>query len=276
MLLLPPLSLLLSVQCDEVTGAANRGGTITKSYFDVLGICCPSEVPLIEKILKPIDGVYKVSVIVPSRTVIVEHDPHLISQFQIVKALNQARLEATIRAYGTDKVINKWPSPYILACGMFLLISLLQIFFRPLQWLAIAAVAVGLPPILLRSIAAIRRCTLDINILMLIAVGGAVALRDFSEAGFIVFLFTIAEWLETMASHKATTGMSALMSMAPQKAILAETGQVVDARDVKVNTILAVKSPIDGICGLRKSEVRANIPRGQTSPICCVGRYPQH
>ncbi|KAJ0985173.1 hypothetical protein J5N97_003529 [Dioscorea zingiberensis] len=242
-----------------------------KSYFDVLGLCCTSEVPLIEKILKPIAGVQKVSVIVPSRTVIVVHDTLLVSQLDIVKALNQARLEATVRNYGTGKIVNKWPSPYILACGLLLLISVFHLLFRPLRWLAVAAVAVGILPIVLRSIAAIRRFTLDINILMLIAVGGALALRDYTEAGFIVFLFTIAEWLETMASHKATAGMSALMSLAPQKAILAETGQVVDARDVKVNTVLAVKAgeviPIDGVVVEGHSEVDERTLTGESIPV---------
>nr|GMD79010.1 cadmium/zinc-transporting ATPase HMA3-like isoform X2 [Ipomoea batatas]GMD79012.1 cadmium/zinc-transporting ATPase HMA3-like isoform X2 [Ipomoea batatas] len=54
-----------------------------KSYFDVLGICCPSEVPLIDKILKPLDGVHDVSVIVTTKTVVVVHDPLLITQHQI-------------------------------------------------------------------------------------------------------------------------------------------------------------------------------------------------
>ncbi|KAI3496267.1 hypothetical protein L1887_38624 [Cichorium endivia] len=56
---------------------------LQKSYFDVLGLCCSSEVPLIEKILKPLEGVHHVSIIIPSRTVIVVHDAALISQFQI-------------------------------------------------------------------------------------------------------------------------------------------------------------------------------------------------
>lgn len=58
---------------------------LEKSYFDVLGLCCSSEVPLIEKLLKPLDGVHHVSVIVPTRTVIVLHDVSLISTFQIGK-----------------------------------------------------------------------------------------------------------------------------------------------------------------------------------------------
>ncbi|XP_008798128.1 putative inactive cadmium/zinc-transporting ATPase HMA3 [Phoenix dactylifera] len=254
-------------------GNDKRNGEVRyqKSYFDVLGLCCSSEVPLIEKILKPLDGIQKVSVIVPSKTVIVVHDSLLISPLQIVKALNQARLEATIRAYGTDNIIKKWPSPYILACGVLLLVSLFKRFFHPLQWFALAAVVVGMPPIIFRSIAAVRRYTLDINILMLIAVGGAVALGDYSEAGFIVFLFTVAEWLEARASGKATAGMSLLMNMAPQKAVLAETGQVVDARDVKVNTIVAVKAgeviPIDGVVVDGRSEVDERSLTGESFPV---------
>ncbi|URE37834.1 E1-E2 ATPase [Musa troglodytarum] len=255
-----------------------------KSYFDVLGLCCSSEVPLIEKILKPLSGVQKVSVIVPSKTVIVVHDSLLISQHEILKALNQARLEATVRAYGSAEITKKWPSPYILACGVLLVVSLFKRFFHPLRWFAIAAVLVGINPIILRGIAAIRRLTLDINILLLIAalshakfpmfkmeVGGAVALRDYSEAAFVVFLFTIAEWLESRASHKATAGMSSLMSMAPQKAVLAETGQIVDIEDVEVNTIIAVKAgeviPIDGIVVDGQSEVDERSLTGESLPV---------
>lgn len=88
-----------------------------------------------------------------------------------VKALNQARLEASVRAYGngSEKITNKWPSPYVLLCGLLLVVSLFEHFWHPLKWFALVAVAAGLPPIVLRSIAAIRRLTLDVNILMLIA-----------------------------------------------------------------------------------------------------------
>jgi len=35
-----------------------------------------------------------------------------------------------------------------------------------------------------------------------LAVCGTAALRDFWEAGVIIFLFSIAQWLETRATHK--------------------------------------------------------------------------
>ncbi|KAL4590075.1 hypothetical protein LXL04_002994 [Taraxacum kok-saghyz] len=244
---------------------------LEKSYFDVLGLCCSSEVPLIEKILRPIEGVHEVSVIVPSRTVIVLHDPVLVSQHQIVKALNQARLEANVRVKGDTNYRNKWPSPFAVACGVLLLLSFLSYFFPPLKWLALAAVAVGVIPILLKSFASLRNFRLDVNTLMLIAVGGSIFLKDYWEAGTIVFLFTTAEWLEARAGHKATAVMSSLMNMAPQKAILASNGVEVNANEVMVNTKLSVKAgdviPIDGIVVQGRCEVDEKALTGESFPV---------
>ncbi|KAK8550098.1 hypothetical protein V6N13_118631 [Hibiscus sabdariffa] len=244
---------------------------LQKSYFDVLGLCCSSEVPLIENILKSIEGVKQVSVIVPTRTVIVLHDNLLVSQLQIVKALNQARLEANVRAHGEIKYQKKWPSPFAIACGLLLLISLFKYVFRPLQWVAVAAVLVGVFPILFKGYAAITHFRLDINILMLIAVVGSIAMKDYTEAATIVFLFTTAEWLESRASHKATAVMSSLMSISPQKAVIAESGEEVDADEVKLNTVLAVKAgeviPIDGIVVDGKCEVDEKTLTGESLPV---------
>ncbi|GKV20545.1 hypothetical protein SLEP1_g30646 [Rubroshorea leprosula] len=251
--------------------AAGERNKLQKSYFDVLGLCCSSEVSLIEKILKPLDGVKEVSVIVPSRTVIVVHDSLLISQLQIVKALNEARLEANVRAYGGRNYRRKWPSPFAVACGVLLALSFLKYVFPPFKWLAVAAAAVGIYPIVLKGYAALRNLRIDVNILMLIAVIGTIAMKDYIEAGTIVFLFTTSEWLESRASHKATTVMSSLMSIAPQKAVIAETGEEVNAGEVKLNTILAVKAgeviPIDGIVVDGKCEVDEKTLTGESFPV---------
>ncbi|KAF7838010.1 putative inactive cadmium/zinc-transporting ATPase HMA3 isoform X2 [Senna tora] len=175
---------------------------VQKSYFDVMGLCCSSEVPLIENILKPLDGIKNISVIVPSRTLIVVHDTLLLSQLQIVKALNDARLEANVRVYGEEKQKMKWPSPYSIASGILLLVSLLKFVYPPLGYVALGAVAAGILPIILKAIASVRNLRLDINILMIIAVVGTIALGDYLEAATIVFLFSIAEWLEARASHR--------------------------------------------------------------------------
>ncbi|KAL2960834.1 hypothetical protein AAZX31_17G058500 [Glycine max] len=241
-----------------------------KSYFDVLGLCCSSEVPLIENILRPLQGIKEVSVIVPSRTVIVVHDTLVISQLQIVKALNEARLEANIRVYGDEKHQKRWPSPYSIASGVLLLLSL-KFVFHPLKYLALGAVAVAVYPLILKAIVSIRNLRLDINILMLIAVIGTISMNHYLEAGTIVFLFSIAQWLESRASHKATAVMSSLMNIAPQKAVIAETGEVVDADEVKINTVLEVKAgkviPIDGVVIDGICEVDEKKLTGESFPV---------
>ncbi|CAI0450659.1 unnamed protein product [Linum tenue] len=245
--------------------------TLQKSYFDVLGICCSSEVPMIENILKPLAGVTEVSVIVPTRTVIVVHDAQVVSDLDIVKALNRARLQANVRVDGKGRSEKHWPSPYAVGSGILLLLSFVQFAYRPFRWVALGAVAVGIVPVMLKCVVSVRSLRIDTNILVLIAVAGTVGMGDYIEAGTIVFLFTIAEWLESRASHKAKAAMSVLMSMAPQKAVLAETGEEVEVDKVELNTILAVKAgetiPIDGIVVNGQCEVDEKTLTGESFPV---------
>ncbi|CAJ1975904.1 unnamed protein product [Sphenostylis stenocarpa] len=315
-----------------------------RSSFEVLGMCCATEAALVERILKPLHGVKHVSVIVPTRTVTVVHDVLFISVLQIASfiasiyensscqtlvevlasdALNAARLEASLKVQGETDNEKKWPDLPTMVCGLFLALSFLKYVYHPLEWLALGSVFIGFPKVLLRAIASIRALTLNINILVLLAVCSTAALQDFWEAGVIIFLFSIAQWLETRATHKVTTAgllfvytpllscdseefvfsslwdtlitvklfnthlilqenisfeyvmakvaMSSLTSMAPQKAVIAESGERVDVNDVKINTILAVKAgdaiPLDGIVVEGKCEVDEKMLTGESLPV---------
>ncbi|XP_041001682.1 putative inactive cadmium/zinc-transporting ATPase HMA3 [Juglans microcarpa x Juglans regia] len=244
---------------------------LKKSYFEVLGLCCASEVTLVERILKSLNGVKEISVILPTKTLIVVHDTVFISEIQVVDALNKARLEATVRPKEESSFQNRWPAPSTMVCGLLLALSFLKYIYHPLGWLALAAVIVGLPSLVLRSIASIRNLTLNINILVLMAVVGTLALQDYWEAGTVVFLYSIAQWLESRASYKAMATMSSLMSMAPQKATIAETGEHVDVNVVELDTVLAVKAgnviPLDGVIVEGKCEVDEKMLTGESFPV---------
>lgn len=65
--------------------------------------------------------------------------------------------------------------------------------------------------------------------------------------------------------------MSSLMRLAPQKATIAESGEVVDVRDVKLKSVLSVKAgeviPIDGIVVEGNCEVDEKTLSGETFPV---------
>jgi Cd2+/Zn2+-exporting ATPase len=89
--------------------------------------------------------------------------------YATVKALNDASMGASVHQRGQWKAGRKWPSPWTIASGLLLGVSFFQYLYHPLRWVALGSVAVGIPPLVIRSIAAMKSFILDINILMLIA-----------------------------------------------------------------------------------------------------------
>jgi Cd2+/Zn2+-exporting ATPase len=78
----PPESTTLGREDEMVTMTIPlkfRDSGLGKTTLDVMGICCPNEVPLIKKLLQPIPGVEEVSVNVTSKTVTVLHDQFLVT-----------------------------------------------------------------------------------------------------------------------------------------------------------------------------------------------------
>lgn len=246
-------------------------GEVQKTMIDVLGICCPAEVPLVKKILDPVPGVREVSVNVTSKIVTVHHDSVAVSPAKLVRLLNDAQLEASLHIRGEWKAAHKWPTPYTIASGVLVTIAMLHYVFGPLKWVALGAVAVGLPPIVMKSFQSLRRFVLDINILMLIAVAGSIALGDYVEAGLIVFLFTLADWLESRSTDKARMAISSVANLAPQNAVLADTGARIAVSEVKVGTRLSVKAgesiPIDGVVVSGGSSVDESSLTGESFPV---------
>nr|GMC65039.1 putative inactive cadmium/zinc-transporting ATPase HMA3 [Ipomoea batatas] len=100
---------------------------------------------------------------------------------------------------------------------------------------------------------------------------GSIALQDYWEAATIAFLFTIAEWLESRATHQAVAVLSSLVDVVPQRAVLAETGEELNADKVELNTLLSVKTgemvPIDGIVVEGECEVDEKTLTGEPFPV---------
>lgn len=89
--------------------------------------------------------------------------------FLTAKALNQARLEASVIPFGETRMKSQWPSPFTIVSGVFLALSFLKYLYGLLEFLAIVSVLAGVFPILAKAVASVTRFRLDINALTLIA-----------------------------------------------------------------------------------------------------------
>lgn len=85
------------------------------------------------------------------------------------------------------------------------------------------------------------------------------------------FFYTLNQSIHIISMYQANAERSALMSIVPQKAIVAETGQEVDVNDVKIDTIIAIKAgesiPIDGIVVDGDCEVDEKTLTGESYPV---------
>jgi Cd2+/Zn2+-exporting ATPase len=82
-------------------------------------------------------------------------------------------------------------------------------------WVFAAAFAIALPIPAVRAWRAIRVGSLDINTLMVIAASGAIAIGQLAEAATVVFLFAVAQMLETRTLDRARHAIRALMDLTP-------------------------------------------------------------
>jgi len=115
--------------------------------------------------------------------------------------------------------------------------------------------------------------SLDINVLMLVAVVGAVALGQWSEAAAVVFLFAFAQTLEARTMERARTAVRALMALTPAEVLVRDqAGERTLAVDlVKPGAIIVVKPgeklPLDGEVVAGVSAVNQATVTGESIPV---------
>ncbi|MFP5380171.1 MAG: heavy metal translocating P-type ATPase, partial [Vicinamibacteria bacterium] len=124
-----------------------------------------------------------------------------------------------------------------------------------------------------RAVASLRARSLDIHVLMVVAVLGAFAIGEWAEAGTVVFLFAIAQWLESRTMERARESIRALMELAPAEARVRhgehEHRTAVDA--VAPGAVMVVKPgekfPLDGVVLAGRSEVNQAPITGESLPV---------
>ncbi|MBK9240785.1 MAG: heavy metal translocating P-type ATPase [Acidobacteria bacterium] len=120
---------------------------------------------------------------------------------------------------------------------------------------------------------AVRRLRPDMNLLMTVAVIGAVAIGEWFEAATVSFLFGVSLALEAWSVGRARRAIEALMELAPPMARLLTNGvpNEVSPDVVAVGSLLLVKPgekiPLDGLVVRGTSDVNQAPITGESVPV---------
>ncbi|HET7220782.1 MAG TPA: heavy metal translocating P-type ATPase, partial [Vicinamibacterales bacterium] len=153
---------------------------------------------------------------------------------------------------------------------------LLQFLGAPALWtIGLCAVAVVLAgtQTVRRAWGSILARRLDMHVLMMIAVVGAMVLGEWTEGASVVFLFALAQMLEARAMERARGAIRALMDLAPVQALVIRRGveMQVPVDEVAVGDLVIVrpgeKIPLDGIVRRGTSAVNQAPITGESLPV---------
>jgi Cd2+/Zn2+-exporting ATPase len=111
----------------------------------------------------------------------------------------------------------------VIVSGLVLALAYLESWLLPYgsRIAFLAAAAIGAFPVVRRALSALRHGQVfTIEMLMSIAVIGAVAIGATEEAALVVFLFAVGELLEGVAAGRARAGIKSLATLAPTTALL--------------------------------------------------------
>ncbi|MEO8685718.1 MAG: heavy metal translocating P-type ATPase, partial [Devosia sp.] len=146
---------------------------------------------------------------------------------------------------------------FAVVCGVLLAAAFLASFATTFpSWVSltlyICAYGFGGYYLLRDAIASIRLGRLEIDVLMLVAAGGAAALDKWAEGALLLFLFSIGHSLEHYAMGRARRAIEALAKLAPPTAEVRRKGKVteVGVTDLVVGDIIVIRPntriPADG------------------------------
>ena len=138
---------------------------------------------------------------------------------------------------------------------------------------ALVATVLGLIIIAPGIKAAVLKRSVDINILMLIAVLGAWVLGESVEAAAVLLFFSVGEWLEEFATDRNRSSIEKLMDLTPQTVRVWQNGQVLEVPCEQVALASTVilrpgdRVPLDGMVAQGSATVDESPITGESMPV---------
>jgi Cd2+/Zn2+-exporting ATPase len=250
-----------------------------ESTFKIEGMDCHEEVAIIEHRLKRLAGLEALDADVLGQRLRIKYDAARLSTASIAEAVAQTGMRAWLEHEEAAPVAASAASRgrLVILSGVLFAAGLLMeragVGGRAQSIpFALSIVSGGIFTVR-RALISARAGALDINVLMVVAVIGAIILGEWSEAASVTFLFALAQLLEARAMDRARGAISALMELAPAEAVVRRGSQElrVGIDDVDIGEIVLVrpgeKIPLDGRVSAGDSHVNQAPVTGESLPV---------
>ncbi|PHM37082.1 heavy metal-transporting ATPase [Xenorhabdus mauleonii] len=210
------------------------------------GMDCPSCAGKIENAVKKLPEAKQVKVLFTTEKLVVDSD------IDIRSSVEQAVKQAGFEIRETDAVsklpstANHWKTfaPILTLAALMLISWGVSGISAPAGQIAfIITTLIGLYPVATKAFKLIRSGTpFAIETLMSVAAIGALFIDATTEAAMVILLFKLGEVLESYAAGRARRGVSALMALVPDKALLVKEGKkvTVSATELRPGDIIEV------------------------------------
>ncbi len=252
---------------------------VQETAFIITGMDCADESRPIEKELMRLQGIQDISFNLIANKLTVRHT---IPENKIISALKRIGFDA--RSENKSQILTRFSlwrkyklliltilSGVFAISGMILNLTNFQnTVILPFFLVAVISGGIYIFP---KGLVEARNLRLGMNFLMSLAVIGALFIGEWSEAAMVVFLFTLAQLLESYSVQRARRSIESLMELAPNTAWVKSGDASVElpVQEVKIGDTLVIKPgdriPMDGIVTTGTSYVNQSSITGESDLI---------
>lgn len=247
----------------------------TKISYRILDLHCAEEMGALKKILSPQPGIKNLDFNLLLHQMTVTYDPDEIDSEKIITMIGSAGMKATLWQESREALTHTFWERHGRLCltalsGLLLIAGML--FHHPSIY--ILSMLCGAYYVAPKAYASAKRLSPDMNLLLLIAAFGALALKQWFEGATVIFLFSIATLLEYWSVTRARRAISSLLDLAPTFArVLTKEGTLIEklVEEVNVGEIILIrpgeKIPLDALITKGNSSINQAPITGESLPV---------
>jgi Cd2+/Zn2+-exporting ATPase len=267
------------IQALQGAGYVIPVGEINTTTFAVEGMDCADEEKLIRKALGDLAGIAGLDFFLVSGTLRVKYKPDLVDTGAIIRTLGQAGFVARVKRL--EMAVPSWQGRrQLLLLGLCGLLAVLGFGLSEAGFehslvdpIYLLAIIIGGYPTARKALAAAKNLTPDMNLLMTVAVIGAVAIEQWTEAAAVVILFLLANILENYSLERTRRAIRSLLELSPPEATVkrGESEITVPVEEVRLGETIIIypgaKIPLDGEVSEGNSTVNQAPITGESMPV---------